>query len=205
MPGSLRRRYRGGTCHTTLMTPSVWVISFLLPARSFLNIEETWEFWEENSIFLVEACRKMLGYFKTPEEVEEHLLLTPAEIWRTFSGEFELAINDVKEGKDSDKERMARMTPWENCVKQRAEGDPLSEEFVFDEDEDEACARKHKSLGLKLAQKKAAIEKEGERQAKAIRAKEREEKMKEGRTLRSRTLGLDRLASGYHKNSPPRA
>lgn len=57
---------------------------FSLACKVILNIEETRQIWQENSIFLVEACRKMLEYFKTPEEVEEHLLLTPAEIWRAL-------------------------------------------------------------------------------------------------------------------------
>jgi hypothetical protein len=59
---------------------------FSLACKVILNIEATREFWEENSIFLVEACRNMLEYvFKTPEEVEEYLFLTPAEIWSTFA------------------------------------------------------------------------------------------------------------------------
>ncbi|KAJ4114781.1 hypothetical protein NW768_011335 [Fusarium equiseti] len=111
---------------------------FSLACKVIMNIEETREFWQENSIFPVEACRKMLDYFKAPGEVEDHLLLTPAEIWGAFAEEFELTINDVKEGKDTDKETMARMTAWENGVEQSAEGgDPLSEEIIFDEDEDE--------------------------------------------------------------------
>jgi len=175
---------------------------FSLACKVILNIEETREFWQENSIFLVAACRKMLEYFKTPKEVEKHLLLTPAEIWRAFVEEFELAINDVKEGKDSDKEIMARMTALENGFRQWIEGeDPPSEEFI---DDDAQLVENGSFLGVKLAQKKAAIEKESEKQAKEIRAKE-QETMKDGKTLKSRTLPLDRLMSGYHKNYPPRA
>ena len=69
---------------------------------------------------------------------------------------------------------MGRMTALENSFRQRAEGeDPPSEEFI---DDDTQLVKNGSFLGVKLAQKKVAIEEEGERQAKAIRAKEREEK-----------------------------
>ncbi|KAI1063111.1 hypothetical protein LB507_005611 [Fusarium sp. FIESC RH6] len=91
-------------------------------------------------------------------------------------------------------------TSWHqpfNRLRQRAEGeDPPSEESI---DDDAQLVENGSFLGVQLAQKKAAIEKEGGKQAKAIRAKEREEKMKDRRKLRSRTLGIDRLASEYHK------
>ncbi|RBR24733.1 uncharacterized protein FIESC28_02506 [Fusarium coffeatum] len=114
----------------------------------------------------------MLEYFKTPEEFEEYLFLTPSEIWSTFAEQFELAINNVKEDKDSDEELMGRMTALENMPRERAEGEgPPSEEFI---DDDAQLVENGSFLGVKLAQKKVAIEKEGEKQAKAIRAKERE-------------------------------
>jgi hypothetical protein len=78
---------------------------------------------------------------------------------------------------------MAHMTAWENGVKQRIEGeDLLSEEFVFDGREDQAFAKRHKSLVVKLAQKNAAIEKEGEKQAKGREDEGREEDSKEQNT-----------------------
>ncbi|KAJ4021287.1 hypothetical protein NW752_004294 [Fusarium irregulare] len=57
------------------------------------------------------------GTDKTPEEVEEYLFLTPSEIWSTFAEQFELAINSVKEGKDSDEELMGRVTASENRLR----------------------------------------------------------------------------------------
>ena len=80
------------------------------------------------------------------------------------------------------------MTALENRLRQRAEGeDPPSEESI---DDDAQLVENGSFLGVQLAQKKAAIEKEGEKQAKAIRAKGREDEGRE-KDIRSRTLGLE--------------
>ncbi|KAF4454848.1 permease [Fusarium austroafricanum] len=65
---------------------------FSIVAKLVLNRPTDKSWWKESLPLLVEACRKLMESFDTPDEIEQYLSNTPDELWDTF---FELLVAAV--------------------------------------------------------------------------------------------------------------